>query len=102
MASYLSHDQITEEMLHHHCKSLVSYGEWSDLCRQPLLWLSCADPTLSVFEALSEDPDRETLARLLGAWHASFGKTPTMVREAINSIPQFLEGARFSERRYSH
>jgi len=70
------------------CRSLVSYGEWSDLCRQPLLWLGCADPTASVFEALSEDPDRETLARLLDAWQASFGKTPTMVREAVNRINQ--------------
>lgn len=70
------------------CKSLASYGEWSDLCRQPLLWLGCADPTSSVFEALSEDPDRETLARLLDAWHKAFGRTPTMVRETIHRINQ--------------
>jgi hypothetical protein len=66
------------------CKSLASYGEWSDLCRQPLLWLGCADPTASVFEAIADDPDRETLGRLLAAWHSVFGKTPTMVRDAVN------------------
>lgn len=65
------------------CKSLASYGEWSDLCRQPLLWLGCKDPTTSVFDAMAEDPDRETLARLLTAWHSVFGKTPTMVRDAV-------------------
>lgn len=65
------------------CKSLASYGEWSDLCRQPLLWLGCADPTASVFEAIAEDPDRETLARLLAAWQSVFGKTPAMVRDAV-------------------
>lgn len=65
------------------CKSLASFGEWSDLCRQPLLWLGCPDPTASVFEAMAEDPDRETLARLLTAWHAVFGKTPAMVRDAV-------------------
>lgn len=65
------------------CRSLASYGEWSDLCRQPLLWLGCADPTASVFEAMAEDPDRELLARLLVAWHAVFGKTPTMVRDVV-------------------
>jgi hypothetical protein len=65
------------------CKSLASYGQWSDLCRQSLLWLGCDDPTSSVFEALSEDPDRETLARLLNAWQSVFGKAPAMVREAI-------------------
>ncbi|MDI6746342.1 MAG: hypothetical protein QMD17_04280 [Rhodocyclaceae bacterium] len=65
------------------CKSLASYGDWSDLCRQPLLWLGCADPTASVFQAMAEDPDRETLARLLNAWFAGFGKTPAMVRDAV-------------------
>jgi hypothetical protein len=66
------------------CKALVSYGDWSDLCQQPLLWLGCADPTSSVFAAMAEDPDRETLARLLTAWQFAFGKTPTMVRDAVS------------------
>lgn len=68
------------------CKALVSYSEWSDFCRQPLLWLGCTDPTTSVFESLSEDPDRETLARLLDAWYTAFERTPTMLREAINKL----------------
>ena len=65
------------------CKTLASYGEWSELCRQPLLWLGCADPVASVFETMIEDPDRETLARLLTAWHTVFGSTAAMIREAI-------------------
>lgn len=65
------------------CKSIASFGDWSDLCRQPLLWLGCADPSASVFEAMADDPDRETLNRLLKAWHSVFGKNPAMVREAI-------------------
>lgn len=71
------------------CKSLASYGDWSELCRQPLLWLGCADPTASVFEAIAEDPDRETLARLLTAWQAVFGKTPAMVRDAVREASAF-------------
>jgi|MTBAKSStandDraft_2_1061841.scaffolds.fasta_scaffold04221_3 hypothetical protein len=66
------------------CRSLAGYTDWSDLCRQPLLWLGCADPTVSVFEAMVEDPDRETLGRLLTAWHSVFGRTATMVRKAVN------------------
>lgn len=68
---------------------MASFGDWTDLCRQPLLWLGCADPAASVFEAMAEDPDRETLARLLIAWHSVFGKTPAMVREAVKqaSLP---------------
>ncbi len=71
------------------CKSLAGYGDWSDLCRQPLLWLGCADPTVSVFEAMTEDPDRETLARLLASWFAVFGKTPAMVRDAVKQAITF-------------
>ena len=65
------------------CRPLASYGKWSDLCRQPLLWLGRAEPTESVFEAIVDDPDRETLSRLLHAWLAVFGKTPTRVRDAV-------------------
>ncbi len=75
------------------CKVLASYGDWSDLCRQPLLWLGCADPTASVFEAMAEDPDRETLARLLDAWFSVFGKTPAMVRDSVNRASQFNDEA---------
>jgi len=73
------------------CKALASYGDWSDLCRQPLLWLGCADPTASVFEAMAEDPDRETLARLLDAWFEVFGKTPAMVRDAVREMSTFQD-----------
>ncbi len=71
------------------CKSLAGYGDWSDLCRQPLLWLGLADPTESVFEAMAEDPDRETLGRLLTAWQSAFGKTPAMVRDAVKQASAF-------------
>lgn len=65
------------------CKSLASYSVWSELCRQPLLWLGCLDPTASVFEAMTEDPDRETLSRLLDAWFSVFGTTEAMVRDVV-------------------
>ena len=65
------------------CPSLAGYDEWSNLCRQPLLWLGCDDPVKSVFDAMADDPDRETLEQLLRAWQACFGKKPTMVRDAI-------------------
>jgi len=32
---------------------------------------------------MAEDPDRETLGRLLTAWQSAFGKTPAMVRDAV-------------------
>lgn len=69
------------------CKSLASYGDWSELCRQPLLWLGYPDPASSVFETISQDPDRELLGRLLITWQKAFGKTPTMIRDALTVKP---------------
>lgn len=71
------------------CKSLAGYGDWSDLCRQPLLWLGCADPTASVFDAMADDSDRETLGRLLTAWQSVFGRTAAMVRDAVKQVSMF-------------
>lgn len=66
------------------CKSLAGFGDWSDFCRQPLLWLGYPDPAASIFNAIKEDPDRELLGRLLSTWQSTFGNTPTMIREAVN------------------
>lgn len=38
------------------CRSLAGYGDWSDLCRQPLLWLNYADPSVSVFLSIKIIP----------------------------------------------
>ena len=65
------------------CRALAGFGAWSDWCRQPLLWLGCADPTDSVYTAMADDPDRETLARLLTAWQSVFDNRPVMVRDAV-------------------
>ncbi len=66
------------------CKPLASYSQWSTWVRQPLLWLGMADPAKRVFEQLAQDPDRETLGRLLHAWRKAFGNAATMIREAVN------------------
>ena len=65
------------------CKALAGFCDWSDYCRQPLLWLGYCDPATSIFHAITEDPDREQLDRLLTAWKAVFGNAPKMVRDAV-------------------
>ena len=67
------------------CKPLASYGQWSNWIRQPLLWLGLPDPAARVFEQLAQDPDRETLGRLLHAWRAAFGTSPTPIREVVST-----------------
>ena len=71
------------------CRALAGFGAWSDLCRQPLLWLGLTDPTTSVFDAIAEDPDRETLGRLLAAWQGAFGRGSAMVRDAVGRATSF-------------
>ncbi|MBE0584063.1 MAG: hypothetical protein IH612_09935, partial [Desulfofustis sp.] len=65
---------------------LAGFGDWSDLCRQPLLWLSCSDPITSLLSAMNEDPDRELLGRLLVVWYRIFNNNPTMVRELVERV----------------
>lgn len=65
------------------CKSLASYTNWTDLIRQPLLWLGLSDPAQSVFESMAVDPDTEQLGRFMQAWKNAFGSKPTMVRDLV-------------------
>jgi hypothetical protein len=69
------------------CAPLLGFTDWTDLCRYPLLWLGLDDPVKSTFEAMAEDPDRETLGRLLTVWQSVFGARPTMVRDAVQQLP---------------
>ena len=62
---------------------IASYGEWSDLCREPLLWLGEPDPASAFRHQLEEDPDAETLGEFLLSWHEKRGDRPTMVRELL-------------------
>ncbi len=66
------------------CKPIASYANWSDICRQPLLWLGLPDPAACIFESMNDDPDRELLGNLLLAWFDRFGQIPTSVKDAIH------------------
>lgn len=67
------------------CKAVASYSDWSNNCRQPLLWLGMPDPANCIFEAMNDDPDRELLGEFLKAWFSHFGKSPASVKDAINA-----------------
>ena len=73
------------------CRSLASYGGWSDLVRQTLLWLGLPDPAESVFANMAVDPDTETLGRLLTVWKRVFGNSPTMVRDIVGKASRHSE-----------
>ncbi len=63
--------------------SIASYGEWSDMCRQPLAWLGLPDPATSLIQQINHDPDRDLLGALLKAWYTKFGETSFEVRTLV-------------------
>lgn len=65
-------------------RPVANFNEWSNFCRQPLLWLGYPDPAESMFLSMEQDPDREILGRLLYSWHDCFNTRPKMIREATS------------------
>lgn len=66
------------------CKTIATYAEWSDYCRQSLLWLSTPDPATCIFETMNDDPDRELLGEFIQTWFKCFKSVPTSIKDAIN------------------
>jgi putative DNA primase/helicase len=48
-----------------------SYAAWSELVREPLVWLGLPDPTDSMRVAFDDDPNNASLAALMAAWPTS-------------------------------
>ena len=74
-------------------KSLASYDSWSQLTRQPLLWLGMEDPVTRLFTQLEHDPEREYLGQLLNTWYENFGSVPKMVREVVQHANGYWENS---------
>jgi hypothetical protein len=68
------------------CKPIASYTEWSDLCRQPLLWLGLPDPAINMFNTMSDDPEREFLGRILRVWRNLYGNAPMKVSAFVTTV----------------
>jgi hypothetical protein len=68
------------------CKNIATYSDWSNLCRQPLLWLGLPDPAACMFESMLDDPDREQLGHMLHGWHDRFKNEAVMIRDALKRI----------------
>jgi len=64
-------------------RKLASYERWSEMVRQPLMWLGVSDPAAVLYSVQENDPEKQMLLRLLLAWKQCFGSVPTMVREAV-------------------
>lgn len=49
-----------------------SFNQWSDYCRQPLLWLGLEDPVTSMIQAIKYDPQHAAEGRLVTLLHEEF------------------------------
>jgi hypothetical protein len=79
------------------CKPIASYADWSDYCRQSLLWLGLQDPAACIFDAMNNDPDRELLGEFLDVWFSTFGKIPTQVKDVIKEVKKDFANEIFLE-----
>lgn len=71
---------------------IASYdGPWSDLCRQPLLWLDEPDPATSLIEQVKDDPSMDPLGGLLTVWHDKLGEQPVTLRKLIDKAADIDE-----------
>ena len=60
-----------------------SFGRWTQLVRSALVWLGVEDPATAIFESMNDDPDTETLGRILVIWHSKYKDQPTPIRDAL-------------------
>lgn len=68
------------------CKPIATYTEWSDLCRQPLLWLGLPDPARNMFNTMSDDPEREYLGQVLKAWRDQYSNAPMKISAFVTAM----------------
>jgi putative DNA primase/helicase len=64
-------------------KRFVSFEEWSDLVRGPLIWLGLSDPLATMLQLGSIDPGRERLAAVLAAI-ADAVATQSLLKEEVS------------------
>ena len=50
------------------CAPLGSYGQWSQVVREPLIWLGKADPVKSMDDVREADPVRNAVRELIAIW----------------------------------
>lgn len=65
--------------------TIATFGEWSDQCREPLIWLGEPDPASSLIQQIVADPDRDALGVLLNAWYDEFAQRAVTVRKVADA-----------------
>lgn len=64
---------------------LGSYGQWSRLVRDPLIWLGMPDPITVMERTFDQDPEREAAIGILAAWREVYGDSTATAAEAVKA-----------------
>lgn len=62
---------------------LGSFGAWSRIVRDALIWLDLPDPVEAMERTYKGDPERESAVALLSAWRTDFGAIGGTVSDAV-------------------
>jgi hypothetical protein len=69
------------------CVPIASYGQWSRVVREPLIWLGEADPVRSMERARDMDPEQAAARELVAHWAACLGLDKQYtVREIVQRV----------------
>lgn len=73
------------------CVEFGRFEQWSQLIREPLIWLGLDDPCASRRIIESRDPVRDTLGNLLETWYKHFGPAPRTIAKTLLELQGDLE-----------
>jgi hypothetical protein len=69
------------------CDPIASYGQWSRVVREPLIWLGEDDPVRSMERARDMDPEQAAARELVGHWEACLGlDKPYRAQEIVQRV----------------
>jgi hypothetical protein len=78
--------------------ALGSYESWSRWVRDPLIWLGCTDPALTMEAARGSDPRLSALKTILAQWSAQLGDARVTAQQVIAAAGETaLQGFRCPE-----
>lgn len=64
-------------------RPLGSYGDWSRMVRDALVWCGLKNPVDALLTSRHADPARAALSAVLNAWRAAFGRDSKTAAEAV-------------------
>ncbi len=74
------------------CSSIASYGKWSQVAREPLIWLGEEDPVKSMDAVREADPVRNAVCELITNWESDLfidvGYTASELRKAAIEVDE--------------